>query len=165
MTDVLPGVSNADLAIAQRLDPVMRLKPHQRRFVEAYVRTSNGAESARQAGYSPNGAAVRAKTLLEKPEIQQAIQELMVAQAISRNLTVDRLVTELAVIAMDRGTEEQHRLKAIDMLMRHLGAYNDRLQISLDDPDIIEAAQRYGVDPNELVSEMAQLAPIDTGQS
>lgn len=157
-------IDSADFAIARKLDPLMTLTPPQRRFCAAYVKTGNATQSAKAAGYAEKSASVTGKRLLEREDIQDAVQELWIAETIANGITTDRLVAELGVIAMDRDGERQDRdrLKAIDMLMRYLGAYNDQLKISYDDPDIIDAAQQYGFTPQELVQEMAQLAPIDT---
>ena len=46
----------------------------QRRFIDHYVETGQGAKSARMAGYG-TGAAVRACNLLKRPDVQVDIQD------------------------------------------------------------------------------------------
>lgn len=44
-------------------------------FCEAYIRTNNAAESARQAGYSKKTAGIQGCTLLKHPKIKRYLQE------------------------------------------------------------------------------------------
>lgn len=157
-------VDAADLAIAERLDPLGRLEPKQRAFCIHYSRSSNATQAAIQAGYSRNGASVTGSRLLQKDYIREALNELWVSQAIAAGITPERVATEVAILAFDKSGNVQHRdrLKAMELLSRYLGMFNDRITVDVNDPDILEAAAKYGVDPNDLVSEMAQLAPIDT---
>lgn len=155
-------VDAADLAIAQRLDPLLKLDPKQRAFCVHYSRTANGTDAARKAGYAHKGAHTTANRLLAREDVQDALQELWVTQAISAGITPERVAAEVASIAFNRGdVQERDKLKALELLSRYLGMFNDRITIDTNDPDIIEAAQKYGVDPSQLVEEMAQLAPIE----
>jgi len=52
-----------------------KLKERQQRFVDYYIQSDNGAESARKAGYAPNSARVTAAQLLANPNVQEAIRE------------------------------------------------------------------------------------------
>lgn len=47
----------------------------QQKFVHHFIETGNGAQSARNAGFSPNCARQTAQSLLKKPEIQSLISE------------------------------------------------------------------------------------------
>lgn len=157
-------VDAADIAIAQRLDPLLKLDPKQRAFAIHYSKHANAAEAARKAGYAKSSVYTTGSRLLQRQDIQDALQELWVAESITAGITPERVATEVASIAFNRSgeTQDRDRLKALELLSRYLGLFNDKLQISYDDPDIIEAANTHGVTPQQLVAEMAQLAPIDT---
>ena len=72
------------------------LTAKQAKFVEYYLLTLNGAEAARQAGYSKNSAYAIASENLRKPEIAAAIDK---ALAEDPGVTRTRIVDELARIA------------------------------------------------------------------
>ena len=66
----------------------------RRKFVEEYVRTWNGAEAARRAGYSKNRAGATASRLLAQEEIKAAIQERIAAVAMSADEVLIRLAEQ-----------------------------------------------------------------------
>lgn len=68
------------------------LNPKQKAFIEHYLVCWNGAEAARQAGYSVRTARVQASDLLTKPNIAAAIQERLGAL----KMTADEVMARLA---------------------------------------------------------------------
>lgn len=79
--------------------PQLGLTPKQQRFVEEYLVDLNGAQAAIRAGYSPDTARQMATENLSKPYIQLAIAEERKAQQERTQVTADKVVTELALIA------------------------------------------------------------------
>ena len=51
------------------------LTEKQRRFVNAYIKTGNAAEAARQAGYKASNADVMGRENLRKPTVRKALDE------------------------------------------------------------------------------------------
>lgn len=88
----------------------MQLIPRQERFVAEYVVTRNGAESARSAGYSPNGAKVTACRLLTNPNLQAALAakeaELAVRLNIDREAVLGGILQSIST-AMGQGNPGQ----------------------------------------------------------
>lgn len=80
-------------------NPQLGLTPKQQRFVEEYLVDLNGAQAAIRAGYSPDTARQMATENLSKPYIQLAIAEERKAQQERTQVTADKVVTELALIA------------------------------------------------------------------
>lgn len=66
-----------------------------KKFVNEFLKTGMQAESARAAGYSPNGAGAQAKRILKRPEIQEELGQRLRNQ----NITTDRILAELGAIA------------------------------------------------------------------
>src|ERR671931_435382 len=74
------------------LPPSVRaLSPRQQKFVLAYLRTLNGAQAARDAGYSPTAPDVQASQLLSKPKIRTALADLLPLNGITDELILLRL--------------------------------------------------------------------------
>ena len=73
--------------------------PRERRFVELYVESSNGVQSAIAAGFPPRSARTLASRLLKKVHIKDAIARRNAELMVRYNFTPDRLIKELAKIA------------------------------------------------------------------
>ena len=75
---------------------ISKLEPKQAAFCREYIVDFNGADAARRAGYSEKTAKEQATRLLTKVHIQAEIQRL-VEKALKRNdITVDRVLQEMA---------------------------------------------------------------------
>lgn len=74
------------------------LSPKRRRFVEEYLVDLNASAAARRAGYSEKTAGSQAFDLLQKPEIQEAVQLAMAARSERTEITQDMVLQELARI-------------------------------------------------------------------
>lgn len=77
----------------------MPLTPKQVRFVEEYMVTLCGKVAAERAGYSRRCATNRASILLSKPHIKAAVKAAKEARAGRVNVTAERVLEELAVVA------------------------------------------------------------------
>ena len=94
-----PAVPAAQRKQPPKEAPQLGLTPKQQRFVDEYLIDLNGTQAAIRAGYSPNAAAEQAYEHLRKPHIQLAIVEARKAQQERTQITADRVVTELGLIA------------------------------------------------------------------
>lgn len=75
------------------------LTPKQQRFVEEYLVDLNGTQAAIRAGYSEKTAGQQAWDHLKKPEIQRAVQAALNERAKATEITVERVLHELAAMA------------------------------------------------------------------
>jgi len=75
------------------------LSPKARRFVAEYLKDCNGTQAAIRAGYSPAGAAVRASEMLRNLTVSTAIREAHQEILKENQISVARIVHELALIA------------------------------------------------------------------
>ena len=73
--------------------------PREQRFVERYVETNNGTQSAIVAGYSVKSARTIASQLLKRRNIKEAIEARNAQLMDELNFTPDRIIRELAKIA------------------------------------------------------------------
>jgi phage terminase small subunit len=76
-----------------------RLTVRQRRFVDEYVVSLNGAEAARKAGISEAGASVRASKWLANAKVKAAIDARLRVLTASLEIKAERVILELARIA------------------------------------------------------------------
>lgn len=75
------------------------MTPKQTAFVAEYLIDLNASAAARRAGYSPKTADRTGYENLRKPEIAAAIQEAMQERAKRTEVTADRVLSELALLA------------------------------------------------------------------
>lgn len=80
--------------------PQLGLTEKQQRFVEEYLVDLNGTQAAIRAGYSADTARQMASENLSKPYIQAAISEARKAQQERTGITADKVLKEIASIAM-----------------------------------------------------------------
>src|SRR5215475_13754680 len=75
------------------------LTPKQATFVREYLKDLNATQAAIRAHYSPKTAFVVGYENLKRPYIQAAIQAAMDARAKRTEITIDRVLLELARLA------------------------------------------------------------------
>ena len=117
----------------------MALNAKQNRFVEEYLVDLNATKAAIRAGYSERTAEVIGYENLRKPQIQEAIQAAIEKRSERTEITQDKVVAELGKVAFaeahdytDADLKYGNKLKALELLGRHLGMFTDKQEISAD---------------------------------
>jgi phage terminase small subunit len=121
------------------------LTPRQWKFVQEYIKCGNGAEAARNAGYSEKTDHEQAARLLAKDSVSREVKRLQAKLAQKYEVTHERIIQELASIAFTKPTDlmswegdEKVYLKDSDEIAEHhLGA------IESVEQRITETGERY----------------------
>lgn len=99
----------------------------------------NATKAAIRAGYSERTAEVIGYENLRKPQIQEAIQAAIEKRSERTEITQDKVVAELGKVAFaeahdytDADLKYGNKLKALELLGRHLGMFTDKQEISAD---------------------------------
>lgn len=113
----------------------MGLTPKQERFVEEYLVDLNATAAARRAGYSAKTADRIGPELLGKTCVSQAIAAAKAARSERTALTQDYVIEKLKAIAEleasdapDSNLKFTSKLKALELLGKHLGAFTERVE-------------------------------------
>lgn len=122
------------------------------RFCQEYVVDYNGTQAAIRAGYKEKSARSQASDLLTNPNILARVRELQHEQVERLAVTQDYVVLQLLetyqkcleetpVMKFDPDTGQMEEtgkyqfdsrgaLRALELLGKHLGMYNDKLQVT-----------------------------------
>lgn len=103
-----------------------RLTPKQAAFVREYMIDLNATQAAIRAGYKEKTAGQTGAENLKKPQIQKAIQDLHKAAEEKCAVTVEWILSEIAKIAQDEEVKTADRLRALELLGKHLGLWEKR---------------------------------------
>ena len=105
------------------------LTDKQKIFCEEYLKDFNGSRAAIAAGYSSNGARVRAVELLAKPQVKEFIMAVRTDQSTSNLVTLDYITQGLKEIAEDRDAPTAARVTAFTQLGKMIGAFVERQEL------------------------------------
>lgn len=122
-----------------------KLTLKQQRFVDEYIISGNATQAAIKAGYSKKTANRIATENLSKPVIKTAIdkrnaeiqsektmdmQEVMeLLASIARGETTEETVTNKGDV-IETATRNSDKLKALELIGKRFGAWNDKKEIS-----------------------------------
>ena len=114
---------------------VLLLTQKQLRFLREFLRSADAPQAALSAGYSPKDPRRCAARLLSLPQVQDAIRAARPPDTSdpsdpSGPSPRSRVVRELERLAFDYSSAEpapkiQERLKALELLGRHLGMFSE----------------------------------------
>ena len=102
---------------------------HKRKiFVSEYSKSGNATEAAKKAGYSARTAYSAGQRLLKNVEVLEDIKKVQNEALAKAELSVTDVVKLVKDIAT-KGKNETVRLRAMDMLLKYLGAYSDDMKL------------------------------------
>ncbi|WP_158045270.1 terminase small subunit [Skermanella pratensis] len=108
--------------------PVIVLPPRQEAFCQAMACGVGGAEAARRAGYSPNGAKQRGAVLMTQPEIRVRVDQLRADRRAGHQADLDEAASLVRTI-IDEALERKSlglALRAIELRLRLRGVVQDK---------------------------------------
>lgn len=119
----------------------MPLTEKQKRFVEEYLVDLNGADAARRAGYSVKTANEQAVRLLANISVQEEIQKAQQLRAQRTEIDQDYILNRLrkeAELTPREGASHAARIRALELLGKHLGMFADKHEITGKDGQPIQ---------------------------
>ena len=116
------------------------LTPKQKQFCLEFLVDLNASAAVIRCGYAKSVAKQTAAKLMANARVQAEIQKQRKEREKRTKVTIDAVVKELEGIAFAKveAPEEEgpppavtttHKISALDKLMRHLGGYNDKLEV------------------------------------
>lgn len=113
--------------------PMLPLKTRQKIFVKEYLIDLNATRAAIAAGYSERSAKEIGRENITKPHIAAAIKLEMDARAKKLGITAESVVEEVHLVAFAKAegpVRWENKLKALELLARHLGILHDKTELT-----------------------------------
>lgn len=115
------------------------LTPKQERFVQEYLVDLNATQAAIRAGYTKNRASELGYQLLQKTTVQAALKAAMDERSKRIEISQDYVLMGLREIADQEASDAaaselkySSKLKALELLGKHLGMFTDRVENKVD---------------------------------
>lgn len=114
----------------------MPLTARQRRFAEEYALDLNATQAAIRAGYSRPSAHNQGGRLMRNDAVRDEIARLQAERSARTGLTADYVLIGLMRAAEERGEGASHsaRVRALELLGKHLGLFKDKLNVETSGP-------------------------------
>ena len=149
----------------------MELTRKQQRFVDEYLIDLNATRAAIRAGYSAHTANRTASVLLSTADIREIVAERQRERAQRTEVTQDQVIHALAAIAFCRIPSEasdacvsgvgrvrvSDKIRALELLARHLGMFKEAKPAQLPQPLSIDVAKVAQLTDEELDRGLANL--------
>jgi len=105
------------------------MNPRREAFVRHYIETGNATKAAVLAGYSEKSAAAAGSRLLTTPEIKGAIDDALLRRAELSDITATYVLERIRAIAEDPNARYADRLRALELLGKHLKLFTDKAEV------------------------------------
>jgi phage terminase small subunit len=118
-----------------------KTNPRRETFIRHYLETGNATKAAILAGYSEKSAAAAGSRLLTNPEIRAAIDDALLRQAELSDISATFVLEGIRAIAENPNARHADRLRAYELLGKHLKLFTDRAEV---DTQITVTIERVG---------------------
>lgn len=106
----------------------MKLTPKQELFITEYMKDLNATQAAIRAGYKEDNAYATGAENLRKPQIKNEIDKRLEERARNNGITAEYVLQGIKSIADKIDAKETDRLKAYELLGKHLKLFTDKLE-------------------------------------
>ena len=110
----------------------MALTPKQQAFIGEYMIDLNATQAAIRAGYSPATARMIGYENLTKPYIAKIIEKAMNERSANNGITADYVLKGIKGIADKEDARETDKLKAFELLGKHLKLFTEKIEEKSD---------------------------------
>lgn len=127
----------------KRKNDALTLK--QEKFLEEYLKDKNGFQAAIRAGYSPNTAKNSSAHNLQLPAIASKIEAANRKSIQRAEVDAAFVLRELKRVAEQEDVAQSTKVRALELIAKHLGMLEDRLSIKTDGLSGEQRAERVAI--------------------
>ena len=108
----------------------MALTAKQEAFIQEYLIDLNATQAAIRAGYSEKTAEAQASRLLRNVNVREMVDKRRKEIGTRTLITAEEVILGIRKIAEKRDARDSDKLKAFELLGKHLAMFTDKLQHS-----------------------------------
>lgn len=108
-----------------------QLAAKRERFVAEYLVDLNAAQAAIRAGYASANAKVTGHRLVHAPAVAARIRALQKARGDKLEVTQEFVLTELRRVAQQDDVAQGTKVRALELLGKHLGMFVERHEVKV----------------------------------
>lgn len=117
----------------------------QESFVTEYLKDRNATQAAIRAGYSAKSAPGTSFQLMHNPNVISRIREITDSKNALSGVDSTFVIRELRKVAEQEDVAQSTKVRALELLAKHLGMLEDRLSIKTDGLSSEQRAERVAI--------------------
>jgi phage terminase small subunit len=121
------------------------LTKKQERFLEEYVKDRNGIQAAIRAGYTEKSAHSMSLHNLRHPEIVSKLRKLSNVAQNRAEVDAEFVLRELKKVAEQEDVAQSTKVRALELIAKHLGMLEDRISLKTDGLSSEQRAERVAI--------------------
>ena len=121
------------------------LTKKQETFLTEYLKSRDGKAAAIAAGYSPAAAHSMSQANLNHPVIASKLREISQAAATQSAVDAAFVLRELKRVAEQEDVAQSTKVRALELIAKHLGMLEDRISLKTDGLSSEQRAERVAI--------------------
>ena len=109
-----------------------KLTFRQEQFIAEFIKDRNATQAAIRAGYAVSSAKTLALNNLNNPVVMSRIKELTERNSESAGVDASFVLRELKRVAEQEDVAQSTKVRALELIAKHLGMLEDRLTVKTD---------------------------------
>jgi hypothetical protein len=122
-----------------------KLTAKQEQFVTEFLRDRNATHAAIRAGYSKAGATSAGMQNLRNPLVISKIKEQTEEKSALSGVDAEFVLRELKRVAEQEDVAQSTKVRALELIAKHLGMLEDRLTVKTDSLSPEQRAERVAI--------------------
>jgi phage terminase small subunit len=121
------------------------LTRRQKLFASEFMKDRNAKAAAIRAGYSPVTAGNRGPALLKVPAVNAIVSRQTQRVAERAEVSAEFVIRELMSVASQEDVAQSTKVRALELLAKHLGMLEDKISLKTDGLSAEQRAERVAV--------------------
>ena len=121
------------------------LNERQKVFAAEYLKDRNATQAAIRAGYAPGAARSRGAELIRHPGVVALVDGSTRKAAERAQVTAEFVIEELMNVASQEDVAQSTKVRALELLAKHLGMLEDKISLKTDGLSSEQRAERVAV--------------------
>jgi phage terminase small subunit len=122
-----------------------KLTFRQESFVAEFLKDRNATQAAIRAGYAESSATSLGLANLRNPLVNAKIKELTEANSTHAGVDAEFVLRELKRVAEQEDVAQSTKVRALELIAKHLGMLEERLTVKTDSLSPEQRAERVAI--------------------